>query len=50
MVTLSMKKSTAIGVSFLNSKVTVYLTLLECPENLQDDGKDSSTCCEQIYT
>lgn len=50
MVTLSMKKSTAIGVSFLNSKVTMYLTLLEFPENLRDDGKDSITGCKQFYT
>lgn len=48
MVTLSMKKSTAIGVSFLNSKFTVYLTLLEWPENLRDE--DSSNGSEQIYT
>lgn len=50
MITLSIKKSTVIGGSFLNSKVSVYLTLLECPENLRDDGKDSPTGCEHIYT
>lgn len=48
MVTLSMKKSTAIGVSYLNSKVSMYLTLLECPENLRDDGKDSPTGSEHF--
>lgn len=50
MVTISMKKSTALDGGFLNSKVSGYLTLLECPENLRDDGKDSPTGCEQVYT